>query len=180
MTQIEYTPADVETFWSRVDKNGPVPSHRPDLGPCWLWTRAKAVAGGYGIFGPSFKRVYRAHRFSWTVVHGPIPAGMFICHHCDNPPCVRPDHLFLGTNQENMRDCADKGRSKLDPQRGEAHHSATVTERQVRDIRRRYAQSQTPKVISKELGVSYRATWCIVHRLTWKDVADHPEQQAQE
>jgi hypothetical protein len=109
--QIEYTAADVEKFWSRVDKNGPV--IRPELGPCWVWTRAKATAGGYGIFGPALNRVYRAHRFAWTVARGQIPAGLFLCHACDNPPCVRPSHLFLGTQKANMQDAHSKGRTSM-------------------------------------------------------------------
>lgn len=178
--QIEYSAADVETFWSRVDKNGPVPAHRPDLGQCWIWTRAKAVSGGYGIFGPSLKRVYRAHRFAWTVTNGPIPPKLWVCHACDNPPCVRPSHLFLGTNQENMRDCAEKGRIRLDGQRGADHHSATLTEDQVRLIRRRHAGGEGQRQIARGLGVTSRAVYGVVHGLTWKHLADHPEQQAQE
>lgn len=179
--QIEYSPADVETFWSRVDKNGPVPAHRPDLGPCWIWTRAKAVSGGYGIFGPALKRVYRAHRFSWTITHGPIPPRLWVCHACDNPPCVRPSHLFVGTNQENMRDCADKGRTYVPTeQRGAAHHSAKLTDDQVREIRHRHTNGERQADLAREYRLSDNSVSRLLHRLSWKHVADHPEQQPQE
>lgn len=167
--QIEYSPADVESFWSRVDKNGPVPSHRPDLGPCWVWTRAKAVAGGYGIFGPSLKRVYRAHRFAWTITHGPIPPGLFLCHACDNPPCVRPSHLFLGDQKANMADASQKGRTSHKPSHfGAVHHSARLTEDQVRTIRQRHAAGEGVAPLAREYGVSYQTASRIVRGEIWK------------
>lgn len=95
-------------FWSKVDKDGPVPAHRPELGPCWVWTAGKHEQG-YGIFS-SRSYPMRAHRFSWELHYGPIPDGLFVCHHCDNPPCVNPEHLFTATHLGNMRDCIAKGR----------------------------------------------------------------------
>lgn len=97
----------LERFWETVNKNGPTPAHRPELGPCWVWTNS--IYSGYG----SFKidgRDQRAHRVSWELNVGPIPAGQYVCHKCDNTACVRPHHLFLGDQTDNMRDAFAKGR----------------------------------------------------------------------
>ena len=90
----------VSRFWSRVIKTD----------TCWIWDSARTAAG-YGDFTLE-GQVRTAHRYSWELAHGPIPEGMFICHHCDNPPCVRPDHLFLGTHQDNMDDAKAKRNMK--------------------------------------------------------------------
>lgn len=93
---------------------------------CWEWSAAKD-RGGYGIFrlSPTISRV-KAHRFAWELQNGEIPEGMFVCHHCDNPECTNPDHLFLGTPKDNMDDKLRKGRW-----RGglPAHLSAVTRER---------------------------------------------------
>lgn len=77
---------------------------------CWLWTGTPA-GGRYGNFKTGRGRESTtAHRFAWELTYGPIPIGMFVCHRCDTPKCVRPDHLFLGTARENTRDMLEKGR----------------------------------------------------------------------
>lgn len=76
---------------------------------CWIWTSQQK--GAYGVVKID-RRVRKVHRMSWEVHYGPIPDGVFVCHHCDVPLCVRPDHLFLGTHSDNMKDCAKKGRLK--------------------------------------------------------------------
>ena len=81
-------------FWDSVDKGD----------PCWTWT-GPSDAKGYGRWG---KEV--ASRHSWVLAHGPIPAGMWVLHHCDNPPCVNPEHLYLGTVTDNVRDAVERGR----------------------------------------------------------------------
>lgn len=96
---MQFTQKDIAHFWSRVDKSG----------QCWLWVGARTSAG-YGHFYIGKLAIY-AHRFSWQIINGEIPKGLLICHHCDNPPCVNPNHLFLGTLSDNARDSAAKGRS---------------------------------------------------------------------
>jgi len=91
----------IESFWSKVIIKGP--------DDCWEWS-ARKNNKGYGIFSPLKYR--SAHRTSWFIKHGEIPKGMYVCHHCDNPSCVNPSHLFLGTAMDNFKDAVNKGRIK--------------------------------------------------------------------
>src|SRR5438132_871214 len=105
-------PLNVEAFWKRVQKTE----------GCWLWTASvKGPECPYGTFSAGGTRA--VHRISYELAFGAIPAGMFVLHDCDTPLCVRPDHLFLGTQQDNMRDMIRKGRQ----QHGEWHSFAILT-----------------------------------------------------
>jgi hypothetical protein len=79
-------------FWRKVDKDGPVPLLRPDLGPCWLWT-GRVKANGYGTFFPSRRECWSAHRWAYAALVGPIPEGLHLDHLCERPRCVNPAHL---------------------------------------------------------------------------------------
>ena len=107
----------VERFWMKVEKTE----------SCWLWTAAINKTG-YGDFYASRTKHVLAHRFSWVLHYGPVPDGLFVCHHCDNPRCVRPDHLWLGTTQENTADMLKKGRHRFGT--GQPHdHKGRFTNR---------------------------------------------------
>jgi hypothetical protein len=112
-------------FWDAVDKDAP--------NGCWVWTGRRGGKLGYG----RLKRngvSYQAHRYSWTLTNGEIPDGLFVCHHCDNPPCVNPAHLFLGTQADNLADRDAKGRAVY--WRGPKNAATKLTEEQVQEIRR--------------------------------------------
>lgn len=98
-----------ERFWSKVNKNGPVPTHVPELGKCWVWT---AVTGskGYGVFHHPDPSLRKAHRAAFAISFRIHPRTAFVCHKCDNPACVNPSHLVLGDNSSNVRDMVDRGR----------------------------------------------------------------------
>ena len=155
-------------FWSKVSKSGP--EARDGLGPCWTWTAGRFVFG-YGIVQTSNpRRTTTAHRVSYELAHGPIPAGMAVCHRCDNPPCVNPDHLFLGTQAENLRDMYAKGRGSK--QCGEEASAAKLTEDDVREIRRAHAAKEDTMVaIGARFGVTGMAVSGIVRRKNWRHVA---------
>jgi hypothetical protein len=89
-------------FWSKVDKDGPIPNACPELGPCWLWAKSKLNGGGYGSFWDG-KRVVPAHRFAFVTYNGPIDDDMDVDHICHNRQCVRPTHLRPATLSENQR-----------------------------------------------------------------------------
>jgi len=99
-----------DRLWERVDKNGPIPPHRPGLGPCWPWT-GSVDAKGYGTIRVG-EKIQKAHRVAYVLANGSIPDDKpMVCHRCDNPPCCRPEHLFAGTAVDNGKDMAAKGRS---------------------------------------------------------------------
>lgn len=101
-------PTGAERFARRVNKDGPIV--RPELGPCWIWTGTICKTTGYGLISVKNRHVL-AHRLSWQFKVGPIPEDLLILHHCDNRPCVRPFHLFVGTQKMNIQDMVAKGRS---------------------------------------------------------------------
>lgn len=101
-------PSEIERFWAKVSKAGPVV--RPELGPCWVWSASKRP-NGYGSFWMDGE-IFGAYRASFVLNVGVIPDGLFVLHRCDNPPCVRPEHLFIGTQADNAKDMMMKGRNK--------------------------------------------------------------------
>ena len=132
---------------------------------CWLWTGTR-MTNGYGVILDNGKPVL-AHRASYGLFRGAVPADMFVCHHCDNPPCVRLDHLSLGTQQDNMRDTVSRGRHV----RGDRVGTAKLTEAAVLEILQRYGTGGvTQKALAAEFGVRQSQIQAIVNGRAWKHV----------
>jgi len=157
----------IRFFWSRVEQTA----------TCWNW-HGSHIRAGYGhVNHKSLPRRVMAHRFSWELHYGYPPGDLLVCHHCDNPPCVRPDHLFLGTLADNYHDCATKGRHphgsthylRLEPERvrGERNPAAKLTEAEVFAIRTRRAGGARVRALAKEYGVSESLISAIFHGKVW-------------
>lgn len=131
---------------------------------CWLWTGDCSNRWGYGRLGPN--RCERlAHRLSFAAHVGPIPSGMKVLHRCDVPRCVNPAHLWLGTDRDNMRDMASKGRAGTSL--GEANPCSKLTAAQVEAIRAAYASGDTLKQVASRFCVHFTNVHSIVRRKTW-------------
>ena len=132
-------------------------SRGPDA--CWPWKGA-TNKDGYGKTWVSGKFL-QAHRLSWELANGPIPVGLSICHKCDNPPCVNPQHLFTGTTAANMADRNRKGRHA----HGARHYRAKLNAEQVVSIRN---DTRVGRVIAEEYGIHTETVYGIKNRWSWK------------
>lgn len=176
-----------DRLWAKVNKNGPTMPHMDS--PCWEWTGGKN--GRYGRFTFNYQSV-PVHRLSMTLA-GRDPTGLLVCHRCDNPICVNPDHLFLGTHTDNMADKVAKGRQakgdntawRLYPERcprgprppgsksyggkpGEANNGARLTEAQVIFLRADHARGDISTAsLAKKYGIDKSTVLRIVRRQTW-------------
>lgn len=159
-----------ERFWSKVKKG-------PD---CWEWQAGCFRGGGYGMFWRDGKNM-GAHRVSWEIHRGLIPEGMFICHRCDNPPCVNPAHLFLGTPADNQADASRKGRlpagsrhhMRQQPElilRGDDAPWSKLTSEKIVRIRRLHSEGANASELSRRFNVSRWAIRRVVARETWKHI----------
>lgn len=178
----------VQRFESKFRKRG--------ADECWVWE--STMSRKYGAFGISRTLMVGAHRFSYELYVGPIPPGMYICHRCDNPPCVNPNHLYAGTPADNVRDAVERGglrkglrkgmikdetRRKLSEhsrrrrtehpesfRRGERAPQAKLTEVQVREIRNLLAAGHFQSEVARRFNVSPTAISEIWNRRKWKHV----------
>jgi hypothetical protein len=142
---------------------------------CWIWTGAKTPFG-YGRFGTiGNKRVY-AHRFSYEIHEEKIPNGYLICHSCDNPSCVNPKHLWLGTPKDNMDDMRKKGRNSGDTGqylksfKGSNHPCSKLNEEKVKEIRIKLKNGIKGYILADEYNVSRQLIYTIKDGLSWKHV----------
>ena len=138
-------------FWSKVDKGS----------ECWVWTGAltNTKYGRMHLKGKS----HLAHRISYEMEYGAIPNRVHVCHTCDTPACVRPSHLFIGSQKENMADCKAKGRVN----KGSSRPLAKLTELQIKDIRK---DTRVQKEISKDYNIAQSQISRIKCRQAWKHV----------
>lgn len=150
-----------ERFWRHV--------HKTDA--CWYWTAHKDK-DGYGNTTDDNRCTIRTHRASWMLHNGPIPDGMCVLHKCDNPPCVRPDHLFLGTFKDNAVDRNNKGRSDggggSSP--GSTNGNSRLDENKVRQIRKLLDEGEKAVTIATKFGVYWLTIHNIKHRKSWKHI----------
>lgn len=144
-----------EEFWGFIEKTD----------TCWIWN-GKRDKDGYGEIS-FLGRAQKAHRIAWKLSIGPIPPKIMVCHHCDNPPCCNPAHLFLGTAKDNTQDMISKNRNA----HGKVHPNAVLTEEKVKQARIWYESGEkNMRQIAAELNVSYAAIVPAIHRKWWKHV----------
>lgn len=152
-----------DRFWEKVIKAD---------GGCWNWVGARQQFGYGTIFVQKIagKTVLdRAHRVSWKLHNGEIPLGIFVLHHCDNPRCVRPDHLYLGTVQDNTDDRQSRNRWKrIKPhdQWGEKNPNAILSDKQVAAMLEELSLGGRPVSVARKYGIKYQTLWAIRRRKT--------------
>lgn len=174
----QFTPDVLARFWSKVKVANP--------SECWEWQagRIRLAGRNYGRFTLNGKEI-RAHRFSYLLHTGPILDDLFVCHTCDNPPCVNPAHLWLGTNADNQRDASIKGRSANNwrPPKGNAHWTryrnqdvpklsnhprAKLTEAIVTEARKLASEGRQYCHLARSVGATTTSLSYAVKRKTWK------------
>ena len=159
----QYTKHPVSTeqrFWSKVQK--------PIGEGCWLWTGWKNYRGYGGI--TINKKCIRTHRYSWQLHNGIIPQNMNVCHKCDNPPCVNPSHLFLGTNKDNISDCIKKGRKPITDTKGIKHWYHKFTNDQIKYIRNYPIYRGSGRELAEMFNVSRECVYAIRKNRNWKHI----------
>ena len=134
---------------------------------CWLWTGA--LSRGYGQVTFNKRHLY-AHRLIWELATKEAPRDLQLCHRCDTPSCVRPDHMFLGTQKQNVRDAISKGRFKSGVSLGENNGFAKITAAGVLEIRRRFNAGESARRIAPDFGISKSQAWNIATMKSWRHV----------
>ena len=157
--------SDIQRFWKHVSK---------EPGPCWIWTAAKAARGTrrlpYGVYGFQVNgrwMTVAAHRASYYLHNGVDPLSSLVCHSCDEPTCVNPAHLFVGTQGENIADMVAKNRNA----KGSKNGWAVLKEEDVHEMRKLFADGMPNKDIASIYGIDKSHVWRIVTRRVWLHIA---------
>ena len=171
----KYNAKDLERFWAKTDK-----SNGEDA--CWVWIAGRTTRGYGTIYWLGTSHL--SSRIAYEITYGAIPDGQCVLHKCDNPPCVNPKHLFLGTRQDNLADMRTKGREKHavgtengaytcpeKVRRGTAITLSKLDDDKVRDIRNQYDKGDTSyDKLAKQYSVSKQVIASVIHRKTWRHV----------
>lgn len=154
-----------DRFWAKVDRRGPT--------ECWPWKGGVGGNAGHGQVreGGASPSKLGAHRVAWELAHGEVPRGLRVLHKCDKPPCCNPNHLFLGTQQDNVDDREAKGRGGQAKRRGERNGRAKLTEADVRRIRAEHEDRRSINWLARAFGVTKTTVRGIVRRATWRHVS---------
>lgn len=152
-------------FWKRVRIGG--------MDECWEWTGGKnSTSNPLQFYGTVWMRgrKWKTHRVAYALSRNGIPGNVLVCHHCDNPPCCNPFHLFVGTHKDNAMDCVKKKRNTREM--GEDRYNATLTEKDVREIRASYVKRKNGgcDALASKYGVGRTMIHAIVKRRRWKHV----------
>jgi hypothetical protein len=145
---------------------------------CWEWGGARNEHG-YGQTAIKHYLQMKAHRLSWMIHHSIIADEVCVLHKCDNPPCVNPDHLFIGTKKDNMQDCSRKGRVRYILRRGESNECAKLTDKKVAEARRLYASGDSLRSVAQRYGVNSKTMSRAIHGLQWAHVPISAELRAE-
>jgi len=171
-----------QRFYKKVNKLGQIPDtvKYPDINtPCWHWIGGTYTTGYGKFYCP--EKCQLAHRASYTFAFGEIPKDLWVLHRCDNPICVNPEHLFLGTNQDNVDDCIKKIRNARglkngickNPElaaRGESSGTAKLTNEKVIEMRNLRKQGMSHSVIASKFGVATMTAWHAIKGKTWAHI----------
>ena len=155
-------PAVIARFLSNI-------MDRSNEDACWRWVGIKN-SNGYGRFSLGNKHRL-AHRTSYQMFVGEIPAGMNVCHSCDNRLCVNPNHLWLGTQSENLKDAVSKGRMFRPDTTGERNGNRKLDWERVRAIRKMVASGERKSKVARVFGVAHSTINFIINNETWKEAA---------
>lgn len=164
---------DAESFWRRATSGE----------GCWTWM--EGVSGGYGrVRGQTYGvSTTLAHRVAWVLAGNPDPGDLCVLHHCDNPPCVRPDHLFLGTRADNTADMMGKGRNRLNTDsdsftKGTRNARAKLTNEQVVEIRQRALAGEHYTAVAEAFGISPTHACGIINGRSWRHIWPYFEERS--